>query len=106
MIVHHAYGLHEGVTDRRTDETESSFLKIPAHPIGLGCPGRNIPETHPTVLDGFMTDKLPEVPVEGPEFLPDPKKGLRVLHGGFDFQAVSNDPWILEQLFHVTRSIP
>jgi hypothetical protein len=33
MIVNQAGGLHEGVTDGRTDETEAAFLQILAHGV-------------------------------------------------------------------------
>ena len=39
MIVYHSNGLHVGIYDRRTDETESATLKVLAEHIGFdgGC---------------------------------------------------------------------
>jgi hypothetical protein len=36
VIVYHADGLHMGVHDRRTNETESAMLEVPAECIGFG----------------------------------------------------------------------
>src|SRR5207247_2365033 len=38
MIVHHAHGLHESVTDRRTDKLESAPEQVLAHRVGLDRP--------------------------------------------------------------------
>jgi hypothetical protein len=35
MIVHHSNGLHVGIHDGRTDETESATLKVLAEHIGF-----------------------------------------------------------------------
>jgi hypothetical protein len=35
MIVYHSNGLHVGIHDRRTNETESATLKVLAERIGL-----------------------------------------------------------------------
>jgi hypothetical protein len=35
VIVYHSDGLHMGVHDRRTNETESAMLEVPAECIGL-----------------------------------------------------------------------
>src|SRR3989338_3409155 len=38
MIIHHPRRLHERITDRRSCESESPFLQIPAHCIRLTGP--------------------------------------------------------------------
>ena len=36
VIVYHSDGLHVGINDRRTNETESAMLEVPAECIRLG----------------------------------------------------------------------
>ena len=36
VIVYHSDGLHVGINDRRTNETESAMLEVPAECIGFG----------------------------------------------------------------------
>ena len=47
VIVYHAYGLHEGVTNRWPDELEPSLLQIRAHGNRLRGAGGNIRHLSP-----------------------------------------------------------
>jgi hypothetical protein len=43
MVIHHADGLHEGVTDGRTDESKAALLQVLAQGVGFRGAGRNLP---------------------------------------------------------------
>ena len=68
MIVHHAGGLHIGVDDRRTDETEAAPLEVAADCLGQGRAGRNLIELRPCVQDRYAIDERPDVGGEAPPF--------------------------------------
>jgi hypothetical protein len=42
VVVHHADGLHEGVTDRRSNELEAAALQVFAHGVGFGRASREL----------------------------------------------------------------
>ena len=39
MVIHHAYGLHEGVANGRAYEIKSPFFKVLAHGVRTRCFG-------------------------------------------------------------------
>src|ERR1700726_2916769 len=49
VIVYHSNGLHVGIHDRRTNETESATLKVLAERIGFDKIGRNLSHDVPPV---------------------------------------------------------
>src|ERR1043166_3594406 len=70
MVIDHAHRLHERITNRRTHKTETAFFQILAHRIGLGSFCRNVFRCNPLVAFWFSADKLPNIFIEAPEFLP------------------------------------
>src|SRR5262249_13329030 len=72
VVVDHADGLHEGVTDCGADEREAAAAQILAHGVGLVCPGGNPLQFLPGVLLRVLANEAPDVLVEGAE---------RFLHG-------------------------
>lgn len=42
VVINHAHGLHEGVTDRRADEFEAAAQQVFAHGVGFGRSRRDL----------------------------------------------------------------
>jgi hypothetical protein len=64
VIIYHAGGLHEGVTYGRADKLKPSLFQIFAHRVGFHGRGRNIFHAFPSIDDGPMAHKLPDIGVE------------------------------------------
>src|SRR6185503_6727995 len=77
VIVDHAGSLHERVADRGPDELEPALLQVAAHRLVVG--------------------KLPDVAIEGAEFLLHRQERSRVRDRRVDFQAVAHDAGVGEQ---------
>jgi len=69
MIVDHADGLHEGIANRRTNESEPATLEIFTERIGLFRTGRDFLERVPPVDSGPAIHEFPDIGVEASEFL-------------------------------------
>jgi hypothetical protein len=98
MVVDHSDGLHEGITDRRTDEAKAFLFQIAAHGIGLLRRGWNLSEILPVIDDRLMIDELPEVCIKASMSLLNSEKGPGVLYGGFNLQTIANYARICQQL--------
>jgi len=64
VIVHHARRLHEGIADRRPNESESTLLQILAHRVGLFRPRRDLFVRLPSVQLRTAAHKSPDVGIE------------------------------------------
>jgi len=64
MIVDHAYGLHEGVTDGGAHKVESPPLQVFAQGAGLRRIGGDLLRGAPGILPGHSSHKLPDVDIE------------------------------------------
>ena len=87
MVVHHARRLHERITDRRSDKTESAFPEVLTHRVGFGSRRRNLLQRFPAVQTRASADELPDVAVEGAELGLDREKCRSVGNRRFDLDA-------------------
>src|SRR4029077_1511514 len=101
-IVDHARRLHEGVTDGGPNETKSALLERLAHGVRFRAGCGNILQGTAGIDLGCAADKLPDVASEAAAFLLYGQEGAGVADGGFDFQAIADDPRIGEQLFDLS----
>src|SRR5215470_5543870 len=106
VIIHHAYRLHECITDGRSYEAESPLDQVLAHRIRLICAGRNPAHGFPSVDYGLPAYKLPDIPVEADELFPHRKQRLRILYCRFDFKPVPYDFGIAQQLAEFSAIVP
>ena len=105
MVIDHANGLHEGVTNRRPHELEPPLPQIPAHGFGLRSAGGYIGHPGPRVLHGLSPDKPPDVTVKAAELFLHLQEGLGVRDSCGDFAPVSDDLRIDQQLRHVSFGV-
>ncbi len=97
MIVDHAHGLHERITDRAADEREAASLEVFTHRVGFVAACRHFRKLRPVVLLRQADDEAPDVLIEGAELLLHFKKGLRVAHRRGDLEPVANDAGIRQK---------
>src|SRR5207237_4334805 len=64
VVVHHADGLHEGVADGRSYESEAAFLKVFAHGVGFRRSRGEVLWRSPGIYPRVASDTLRGVPVE------------------------------------------
>lgn len=105
VVIHQAHGLHEGVADRRTHETEPPELQVPAQDIGEIGPDRDILQAPAAVPERLPARELPKIPVKTPELFLHPEERLRVLDRGSDLEAVTDDPRIRKELPDLGRTV-
>jgi len=67
MVVYHSDGLHVGIHNRRTNETQSAMLEVLAECIGFGRSRRNLPRGFPPVQLWPSVNETPAVGIEAPE---------------------------------------
>ena len=96
VIIHHAARLHKCVTNCRAHELEAAFFQVFAHGVGLRCSSRNLLVCLPEILEGRAADELPQVVIETSELFLHFEEGLRVGHGGGDFEAIADDAGVLQ----------
>lgn len=97
MVVDHAHGLHERITDGGTTESKPPFLEVFAQGVGDSSRRGDFLEAFEPVDGRFMIDEIPEVAVERAEFLLNLEKGLGVPDRALDLQAVPDDALVLHQ---------
>src|SRR4029079_15800937 len=71
VIVHHAYGLHAGVADRRPHELEAPAQKVSAQSVGLRRPRGYLPQRSPAIHARGPANKAPHVGIKAPELVLD-----------------------------------
>src|SRR5580704_15466551 len=74
MVVDHAGGLHEGVTDCGADESEAATPQVFAHGVRFWREYRDALRFAPIDFLWEAADELPDVVVEAPELLLDGEK--------------------------------
>ncbi len=99
VIVDHSRGLHEGVANRRSDEAKTTLFQRLAHGVRFRAGCGNILQGAAGIDLRLAFNKLPNVTGEAAAFLLYGQKGPGIADGGFDFQAIADDPLIAEQFF-------
>ena len=100
MIVDHANGLHEGITNRRADEFEAPAFQVSTHGIGDRRMRGHVSGRFPAIADRPSFDESPDILVKAAGFLLNEKKGLRVCNGRLNFKPVPDDPGVVQQVPH------
>ena len=68
MVIHHADGLHEGVTNGGADKAKTARFQILAHRVRFRGACRNFARGRPIIFLGAAAHKLPDVFIERSEF--------------------------------------
>src|SRR5262245_25974551 len=100
VVVHHSDCLHMCVYNSRTHEAEPAVFQVLAEGVGFRRGRGNLLHDCPVVHFGLSADKAPRIRIETSELLLNCEKRPRVSYGRLDFLAVSNDPWIQQQLLN------
>lgn len=101
-VIHdHARGLHQRVTNGRSDKGEAGLFQALAHCQRFGGDRRDFAAILEMVDDRFVADKRPEECHRVFQRQP----GLGIAPGGIEFEAVADDPGIKHQFgdFRVTH---
>ncbi len=85
VIVDHAHGLHERITNGAPDKLESAFFQILAHRVRLWGMCRDFAMGSPAIVFWFTIDELPDVAVKRPEFRFNVEACSSVYNGGLNF---------------------
>jgi len=102
VIVDHADGLHEGVTDGGTHEAEAAGFQVLAQRIRFRGACRKLARRRPMVLLRAAAYELPHVTVERAEFPLHGEKRGRVGNCGRDLQPVAHNPSVAQKRPHFT----
>src|SRR5580692_6423562 len=94
--VDHADGLHEGVTDCRSDKFEAALFEIFAHRIGFPSLRGDLLHRLRRVDARLAADELPDVAIEAAELFLHAEKCFRVSDGRSDFEFVTHDAGIAQ----------
>ena len=98
MIVYHSDRLHERVANRGADEFEATSQEVVAQRLGFG--GGNWNRRAAFVPEGLSVDESPDIRVKTAEFLLYREKRFRILNRRCDFQAITDDSFVGEQLLN------
>lgn len=96
VVVDHADGLHEGITNGGPHKIESPLFEIFAQSIGERRPGRNVRHGFSRVLNRDAIDKSPEIGIERAEDLRDGQGATGIADGRFNLEAVAHYPCVGE----------
>ena len=97
VVIDHTDGLHQGITDGGSHKFKASFAHILAHGQGFGTRGWYLIQSFPSVLNGVMVHKLPEIGVETAKFRLYRKKSVRIGDKGPDLQVIADNTLVLQQ---------
>src|SRR2546430_14820886 len=97
MVVHHADGLHERVTDGWPHEAEPALDQGVAHGVGFARARGQLAQATAPVLLGYASHEGPEEHAEAALPLLEREKRARVGHRGRDLLTVTHDARIPEQ---------
>ncbi|EXJ42270.1 hypothetical protein D049_3296B, partial [Vibrio parahaemolyticus VPTS-2010] len=59
-VIHHANGLHKGITDGFTDKLKAFLFEKLTHGFGLFCRSRYVTHFMPLIYHRLAIDKLPQ----------------------------------------------
>src|SRR5208283_3243910 len=105
MIVDHADGLHERVTNGGADEAKTAGLQILAQRIRFRRARRNLPRRLPIIFLRTPANKLPNVAVERSELPLHCKKRRRNRNRRRNLQTVAHNPSVGQKRPHLTLVI-
>jgi hypothetical protein len=94
MVIDNADSLKMGINDRRTYEPEAPMDQILTDLIRERSPGWDFGEFFPTVDDGLVIHKAPDISIEAAELLLYGKKTLGVIDRGLNLSPVPYDSGI------------
>src|SRR5215217_2863155 len=97
VIIDHPRGLHQGVTDRRSDKLESPLAQVVAHRHRLWRLRRHLPVRAPRILLWPAADETPDVGIKTAELGLQREKGRGVFDRRGDLEPVANNPLIGDQ---------
>src|SRR5271163_2464999 len=97
MLIHDSDGLHEGMANGRSDESEALLLQVPAHRIALSGGHCDIAETKRPAPQGLAARELPDVVAEGIAGGEDLKVCACVADERVHFETIADDARILQQ---------
>jgi len=101
MIVGHADGLHERVTNGGADKFEAGFLESEAHGIGFGGPRRDVRQAAIAGVSWGAVHELPEKGVQRSVGFEQLEGGARIDKGCLDFETIADNPRIGEEALGV-----
>lgn len=105
VIIDHAGGLHEGITDGTANKFKSTFLEILAHCIGLWSSNRNRLQTAPAILFRVSMCETPDEFIEITKFLLNGQVSPGIRNRGIDLEAVTDDACIVHKLILFTLGV-
>src|SRR5579884_2120247 len=94
MIVDHADGLHERITDGRSHERKAAPAQVFAQRIRNGRARGDVARRSPARNDRASVDETPNVPIEAAELFAHRKQGARVGYRGEHLRAIAYDSGI------------
>src|SRR5215470_2588086 len=97
MVVHHADGLHESITNRRPDEPKTVRPQIGRQGVRHTGARRDPPRRSPAVLDRLAVHKMPDVSLQTPMTSLELERGPGVLDCGLDLEPVADDAGVFHQ---------
>ena len=100
MVIHHSRCLHERIANRGAAKAKPALLHILAHRIGMLRAHRNLVLALPLIVNGFVTGELPDVFIKSSKLFLDFKKTLSVIDGAVNFELISNDTCIIQELLN------
>src|SRR5262249_22352272 len=100
VVVDHADGLHERVTDRRAHEGEPALAERPAEGVRLRGLVRHLLDGAPAVASWPPAHHCPHEPVETLAAGPESEDGARVLDRSADLPLVADDARIGQEPAH------
>ena len=96
VIVYEAGRLHVCVDDGAAYESKSASLQIVGKGVTLGSSGRHLRHILPSIDLGRSAHELPDVRIKRTVLLLNLEKGLGIGDRRRDFQAVPDNPGILQ----------
>src|ERR1700733_5489576 len=105
MIIDHADGLHESVTNGRADESETARLQILAQRIRFRGARRNLPRSRPIISLRTSAHELPHVTVERSEFALHRQICRGVGNRSRNLQAIAHNPSVPQKRPYLARIV-
>lgn len=99
VIIHDSDSLQIGIDDSRTNETHSAFFEIFADCIGKLCFCWNFAQVFWIIFHLFISYKIPKICRKTSKFLLNFKKYFCVFSHGKNFESVSDNSFVLQNIF-------